>query len=382
MDNKASTEPDEVKKLQESFDEICNGSNKLSREYKLIFEAKKLRMEVEEYRRLYELRSKRHPLFTWVFRLIPVSWVFDQICFIWHWIGLENIWRWTGFGEKKLWDILQLLVVPVFLAGGAYYLQDTAKQTEQAQADRRAKTEQDLASDRNRQESLNKYFDTMTDLLLERKHRTSKERSEVLTIARARTLTTLRGLDKDRKGELLRFLFEAELIHAEFITEAELDNNHNRRMIVSLVEADLSGANLQEANLEEASLYDANLSNANLSNAQLNGADLFNAKLNGADLSNAFLNEAKLNEADLSNAKLNGAFLQFIDLSEAKLSGARLNGAKLQNTNLRDADLNNVDLSGANLRDTENFSKTQKDQAKLCNTILPDGTVSNRDCGK
>ena len=40
-------------------------------------------------------------------------------------------WRWTGFGEKNLWDFLQLLLVPLILAGAGYGLQEYGKQRDQ-----------------------------------------------------------------------------------------------------------------------------------------------------------------------------------------------------------------------------------------------------------
>jgi hypothetical protein len=32
------------------------------------------------------------------------------------------LWRWTGFGEKKLWDFCQLLIVPIALVGAGFTL--------------------------------------------------------------------------------------------------------------------------------------------------------------------------------------------------------------------------------------------------------------------
>jgi hypothetical protein len=88
-DNKsAASEPNEVKKLQESFDRVYNGPNKLRHEYDLRFEAQQLGMEIGEYRRWYELSSESS---TWYYRF----------------------WRWAGFREKKLWDFLPIIIVPL-----------------------------------------------------------------------------------------------------------------------------------------------------------------------------------------------------------------------------------------------------------------------------
>jgi hypothetical protein len=303
-DTKASaSEPDEVKKLQESFDRVYVGPNKLRHEYDLQFEAKQIHMEIEDYRRLYELQRR------------------DL----------------TGFREKKLWDILQLIIVPLFLAGVAVYLPYASKQSEQAQAE-----------DRNRQESLNKYFDTMTNLLLESKLKTSKEGAEIRTIVRAKTLTTLDGLDGYRKGQLLRFLQEAQLIRDD-------------GLIVSLRGADLRSVNiltadLSKADLTRAILLDAELPYANFSDANLTKTifSIFNSKTN--------LQRANFVRANLKGAVLAKATLKKADFTEANLEGANFAGA---------------DLSGA-----KPLSDKQLGQARFCHTTMPNGKPEDRDCGK
>ncbi len=212
------------------------------------------------------------------------------------WIGYKL--EWTGFGTKTLWDWMQLLIVPAVLAGGAaggaYWLNESARQREQAVTEQRAQ-----------ETALQTYLDKMTELLLDKKVRESKEESEVRAVARARTLTVLRRLDKDRKGAVLRFLYEADLI------------DKNKR-VIDLSWVDLGGTNLSRANLSRANLSGAYLMNANLSRAYL-----FGANLSRADLSNANLSRARLGVADLSRANLSMANLSNAELTNANLSGAK-----------------------------------------------------------
>jgi hypothetical protein len=162
---------------------------------------------------------------------------------------------WTGFGpydeeargprSKTLWDWLDLLIVGLVIAAGGILLNRSARNRQQA-----------IARANRQQETLQSYYDKLADLLLdyELKKDTEKGR-EAQDIARARTLATLRALDSDRKGWLLKFLYESELINRD-------------NPIVSLVSADLLGANLSEANLSEA-----NLGGADLNGARLRGAE-------------------------------------------------------------------------------------------------------------
>ena len=99
--------------------------------------------------------------------------------------------------------------------------------------------------------------------------RQSKEGDETRTLARARTLTVLRRLKRERKARVVQFLYEAGLIAK------------CRPMV------DLAGADLSEAYLLMADLSQADLIKANLSEAYLNPANLSEANLIGADLSGA-----------------------------------------------------------------------------------------------
>jgi predicted YcjX-like family ATPase len=62
--------------------------------------------------------------------------------------------------------------------------------------------------------AMSAYLDQMSSLLLERDLRESEEDSEVRTLARARTLAVLSGLDRRRKTAVMHFLVEEALIQS------------------------------------------------------------------------------------------------------------------------------------------------------------------------
>ena len=187
-----------------------------------------------------------------------------------------------GLHGKTLWDWLQLLIIPAVLAVGGYLLNYTTSrnerqateqraQVEREAAEKRAQTERDIASDNQREAALQTYIDKISELLCERNLRESQPEDEVQIIARVRTLTTLPRLDATRKGSVIQFLYESQLI----------SKNKN---IIDLGGANLSRANLSRANLNGANLNGANLLEADLSNATFIGADLSGANLGGANL--------------------------------------------------------------------------------------------------
>ena len=277
---------------------------------------------------------------------------FLAIIFAGYLLGLQ----WTGIPGKSLWDWMQLLIVPGVLALGGLLYTRVQEGRDETLADKRAQIEREIALDNQRESALQKYIDDMSQLLLHENLRGSEEVFEAHLIARARTLTILRRLDGVRKATVLKFLYEAGLLHRE---KKIVDLEGADLARIDLVEADLdyvnlSGANLTSADLTGASLNNALLDDANLSQAILKDADvkdarLEHAKLIRADLTNVRFNLADLKGADLTNADLKGVTLWRADLGEAKLAGARLTDANLMGSRLVYANLAGADLTNANL---------------------------------
>jgi uncharacterized protein YjbI with pentapeptide repeats len=279
----------------------------------------------------------------------------------------SRLWKWTDFGEKSLWDWLQLLsalAIPVVLAVAGFWFTAWQEERQQAIEAQRAKVERDIEDQRAQDTALQAYLDQMTELILERNLRDSKEESEVRTLARARTLTVLGRLDPDRKRSVVQFLYESDLIR-------------KGNPIVDLENADLSEADLHLDNLSEADLSEADLSDANLSDADLSEAYLSNAYLSNATLSNATLSNATLSYASLSDANLRGADLSYASLNEADLSYANLSDANLSDAYLRGATLLEADLKGAELSRARGVTTRELEESyvKLERTIMPDGSI-------
>ncbi|MGP1385583.1 MAG: pentapeptide repeat-containing protein [Thainema sp.] len=169
----------------------------------------------------------------------------------------------------------------------------------------------------------------------------------------------------------------------------------------------LAGADLSGLIFREAWLNRANLRNANLRGTDFSGATyLEEADLRGADLSGALFQATIAEQANFTEAVLRGVNFQYANLSGANLSNADLQGAVMENTNLSGANLSgtnlegvtlaHADLTGANLSGWQHppitlakanltqailpAESTALDNVRLCNTILPSGEVSQRDC--
>ena len=216
---------------------------------------------------------------------------------------------WTGFegyinnkGElvppKRLWDWLQLLIIPTFLAAGVWYLNRSQK-----------KSDQQVETDKQRQQALDNYYDCMTDLLLNKNLRDPNESKEAGKIARTRSLAVFRTLDNDRKAQALQFLYESGLI--------------KKNPIVDLNGADLNGAQLNGARLEGAEVR-----GVHLERAHFRGANLRDTDFRGSNLTKADFTGARMIGANLTNSAVKGARFRNADLKDAIGLDLQLKGEK------------------------------------------------------
>lgn len=229
-------------------------------------------------------------------------------------------WIRSGVRAKTSWDWLDLLFVPAMLAILVWRFNHSENRTDRS-----------IARDKRESEVLQTYLDKMSELIL--KEKLGEQGTTARVIARARTLTALRQLtDSGRKADVLRFLYEADLISRD-------------SAIVDLNGADLRGANLRNAVLIRAALGGANLEGATLVNATLRHSDLSWATLSGADMRLAELEHVTLEHAIAENVNLSRARLTAADLSSAVLTAADLERALLGTAKLNWTDLSATDLS-------------------------------------
>jgi hypothetical protein len=278
--------------------------------------------------------------------LIILGYIFN-----WDWTGLTA----TDFKSQKttniivyqpgktLWDwlgLLGVLAIPVVVGFGVAWF--TAQQAQESEAnrqrqdkeselnrDRRHKTDIEIAEDQQKENALQTYLDSMSDLLLNHGLRLSQPGDEVRQVARERTLIALRRLNAARNKIVVQFLQDAGLLSGENIV------------------IDFINANLENDDLSNANLSYANLSNTNLSNTHLDGADLINATLSYANLSNAHLDGANLSGASIDRANLSGTTLIGTNLSGAFMNYTTLSGADLSGADLTEVYPMHSDLSGA-----------------------------------
>ncbi|MBX3085412.1 MAG: pentapeptide repeat-containing protein [Anaerolineae bacterium] len=253
--------------------------------------------------------------------------------------------EWSGLQGKTVWDWLELIIVPLVLAGGGLFLQrieservSRQEKLEKQREERQIAREKQQARDSLMDSIFQSYLDDMSSLMIvnhlqtmldivtlnsrqktalsgndalhegyvaQLRQKLSSQESidseklaaavAVVTVARARTVTAFNSLDVDRRNLMTDFLRETGLVTGEQGTLL---------VDMGLSHMDLSGTNFYKFNLAEANLINSDLSEANFFQANLIHANLHGANLSGADIGDTDLHFVDLGDAYLKNAHL------------------------------------------------------------------------------
>jgi uncharacterized protein YjbI with pentapeptide repeats len=247
---------------------------------------------------------------------------------------MKNPPDWTGFGEsninekvspaKTLWDWLALLIIPVALGLIGWVYSQIEK----------VKTQKE-AEERKQNEHIESFLGTMTELIIEHDLQLNPTQ-QTMAIARARINIAFNNLNGQRKGQILQFLYESDLIDIKpkFL---------------------LLGANLQNAILDEIVLGKSEIRGAFFNKSSIQRANLKGAILIGCDFSQTNFSDSLFENADLSYTNLSDSLLKNTDLTSVNFEGANLTGANLE---------------GSKILKTQLGSIFQKDRIKLTKTSV------------
>ena len=231
---------------------------------------------------------------------------------------MNNPPNWTGFGKsnidekispaKTLWDWLDLLIIPVALGliGWAY------SQIEKVKT-------QNVEEERKQNEILESFLETMTKLIMEHDLQ-SKPSQQTIAIARARVNIALSNLNGQRKGQILQFLYESDLIDI--------------KPKLLLLGANLQNAILDEIVLGKSEIKGAFFNKSSIQRANLKGAILIGCDFSHTNFSNSLLENANLSYTNLSDSQLKNMDLTTVNFEGTNLTGANLEGSKILNNQL------------------------------------------------
>ena len=163
-------------------------------------------------------------------------------------------------------EALGVIAIPVVLFFATQRYQDNLQQRELEQL---------------QQETVATYLNQLSTIFLDVDgdlRDPQNERLRTLTTATTLTLLNDPNLNGERKGQVIKFLSQMNLVSVDVVYGPQ--QPQNQAITIQLVDADLNGADLRFANLNSADLNGADLRFANLNSADLKGADMLKSKLN------------------------------------------------------------------------------------------------------
>jgi hypothetical protein len=198
--------------------------------------------------------------------------------FFLFWRPLCYLVKWTFASDKKGFDLLTSLSIPILLAVGGWWISHIN--------DRR---QEDIAANAQRDLILAEYIKDMKPYIenINDKQKVSPgERFVLINILTETAMDRLSVTDSNskplpskQKGAAIVFLYRAGLLSPQYVNLQTLNLSG-----ADLTLKQLGGANFEGANLKGAILRNAFLEGTNLRMAQLQGADLQDAELHTTDL--------------------------------------------------------------------------------------------------
>ncbi|CCI23455.1 pentapeptide repeat-containing protein [Microcystis aeruginosa] len=273
------------------------------------------------------------PWLRWMLFLLLFLLIIANVAIVSNWIA--NF-KWSGFQKKSFWDWLQLLIVPLMLALGAFYLNSAS--------------ESSRVQEQIKQEILTDYFSKMQDLIVETKkvketsgYKESHPKDQEVRLlpefkptAQALTLSVLEQLDGKRKGKVITYLAESQLI--------TVDNNKPSTQ----PEIKLYGINLDDIELgnkgqrnslneDEMTIIDKiKIKNANMKRANLSGLQLLYSELNGSNLENATLENVNFTGSTMIGSRFINGKITDVNFTDVRLGKTIFDNVKLENIKISD----------------------------------------------
>jgi len=229
--------------------------------------------------------------------------------------------EWMGFAPydatkngpepKKLWDWLDLLIVPISIATIGWIYKEYEKSKDE---------KKDFENKQN--ETLDSYFRVISDLIIKSNLLDIDLNKESKIIARTRTIVAIESLSDERKGQVLQFLHESKLINKDII--------------------ELLGANFKSAEVSGIVLKDTIIKGVYFCNSKFIRTYLDRSVFSACDFTFTDFTDSSMRNTDLSYTKLINCKLVNIDLTTVEFEGADLTGADLTGSTILQKQLDKI----------------------------------------
>lgn len=217
----------------------------------------------------------------------------------------------NGPEPKKLWDWLDLLIIPLSVAIIGWIYKEYEKSKDE---------KKDFENKQN--ETLDSYFRVISDLIIKSNLLDINLNKESKIIARTRTIVAIEILNDERKGQVLQFLYESKLINNNII--------------------ELLGANFKSSEVSGIVLKDTTIKGVYFCDSKFIRSYLDRSVFTACDFTNSDFSDSSMQNTNLSYTKLINCKLINIDLTTVDFEGADLTNADLTNSIILESQLKKI----------------------------------------
>lgn len=314
--------------------------------------------------------------------------------------------------RKYVWDWLELLIVPLVISLAAILFDVSIKNKDREIADKKRKQDLKISEARNREarernidqyqeNRLLDYFSKIEALLNRpnfQEYLAQANDIDPLPISIkklqstyiSRTLTTLRTLNGTRKGLLLKYLFDNDLITGEnpFIKLDYADCSYTKiRRNTSFLDSNFKNVDLPKSNLNMIELIGADLSRTDFKDSVFEEGRFINCKFNKTKLGSTSLEEKiNCNGVNVQGSKFYNVLIQGRSFINSQWNNCDFYGCEIKYSDFRNAQLNNFRFLNNNddlSEENEYFPKENRmfdvnfDRAKFHNCDFSDAELSH-----
>ncbi|WP_020412912.1 pentapeptide repeat-containing protein [Microbulbifer variabilis] len=278
---------------------------------------------------------------------------------------------------RSLWDWLQLLIVPVVLLIGGWYLSDLIERRQEKSEDKKYQRTE-----------LRHYLDAMNKLLVDYDLKcvdyafseycislSDKDKERVNSAyqsAMAMTASVIHILDGPLNSLVLSYLSKIKI--KKLITDGDVFRGLSLKK-AKLFRLKLDNINLSDADLSQINMYTSSLNSGNLSKVNFSRAVISDTTFNDALFLNVDFSQATIIDSSFDGAKI-GDFIMDIrfenSFKEANIYNTGFEGAAIVGADFSGAKIESVSFDRAFMYGDTSFSK-----ASVSYTSFKEADVSN-----
>jgi len=249
----------------------------------------------------------------------------------------------SGFNNKTIWDLSELLIIPLTVAVIVYILDLSDR-----------KKEREISRIIQSENALLKYYEIFSKYVIDYDMLNS-ENGEILKDSLNNiTNSIFLSLDNHRAKILFNFLLDNE-----FLTDSKYGDKPTLT---------LNNVCIDNLNMFIKYLGCICLTNCKIRNSDFNLSNIVNAKFQNCDFSSSIFISATLN-----NSKIYDSDFSYANFSNADLLNTTFSNVNFFKTNLQHANFENADLSGAkNFKKAVNKKLTYNENTKWPENLKPE----------